>query len=73
MGTDEENGIMANFQVMDGIRNDPDDFVKSSEVDSWTTLNKDISYKKFCQEVKIYRYVTLKSTCRIIFEEKRVQ
>ena len=54
LGSDEENNLMTKFQEKYEITNDFLDFVKSSEIERWTVVNKNTSYRKFCQEIKKY-------------------
>jgi hypothetical protein len=54
LGSDDENNIIAKFLEKYEITDNKDDFVKSSEIENWTVVNKDISYRKFCQELKKY-------------------
>lgn len=45
---------MRKFQEKYEIANDCLDYVKSSKVEIWTTLSKDTSYRKFCQDMIKY-------------------
>jgi hypothetical protein len=56
LGSDDKNNIIAKFLEKYEITDNKDDFVKSSEIENWTVVNKDISYRKLCQELKKILY-----------------
>ena len=61
---------MTKFQEKYEITNDPLDFVKSSEIESWTVLNKDTSYRKFCQEMN--KYCVINTHTEVNLKQKKI-
>jgi hypothetical protein len=44
--------------------------VKSSEIENWTTINKDALYRKFCQEM--IKYCTLNNHTEVNLKQKKI-
>jgi phage/plasmid-associated DNA primase len=70
LGSDDENNIIAKFLEKYEITDNKDDFVKSSEIENWTVVNKDISYRKFCQELK--KYCTIHKHSNVEIKQRKV-
>jgi hypothetical protein len=54
MGDDKDSGIMSKFLEIYEITNDPKDFVKSKDIETWVSIKKVASYRKLAMELKMY-------------------
>ena len=70
LGADDENDIMTKFQEKYEITNDPLDYVKSCDIEGWTTVNGNTSYRKFC--IEMTKYCVINKHKEVILKQKKI-